>query len=73
MLFGVILLVAMYLLPAPFRSQIVLFGVLCISVSIATYLIRPYGQRPRYWRGNSIQLPASNWQEQLYRLIYRQG
>lgn len=72
-LIGVALFLVAYLLPIPFRAQIFFFSLVCVTLALLTYLVRPHGYTPRYWRGYSINLPPNSWQERLYRLIYRQS
>lgn len=72
-LFAALLFVVAYLLPVPFRGQLYLASFACVALALFTYFMRPYGQRPRYWRGATLNMPPGSWQERLYRLIYRQG
>lgn len=72
-LIGVGLFVVAYLAPVPFRAQLFLAAFICVGLALLTHFARPYGSGPRYWRGKYVNLPASSWQERLYRLIYRQG
>lgn len=61
-----------YLIPAPFRAQLFLLSFVCVGLALLTHFTHGQGGRPPYWRGRYLQLPASSWQERLYRLIYRQ-
>jgi len=72
-LIAVGLFLVAYLLPVPFRGQLFLASILCVGIALFTYFLRPYSGGPRYWRGKYITLPPGNWQERLYRLIYRQA
>lgn len=70
-LIGVGLFAVGYLLPIPFRAQLILIGLLCVVVAVLTHLIQPHGYAQKYWRGRYLDVPSGAWQERLYRLIYR--
>lgn len=70
-LIGVILAVFGYLLPIPFRWQIVLVGIICIAVALLTHFMQPQGYAQKFWRGRYLDVPTGRWQERIYRLIYR--
>jgi hypothetical protein len=48
-------------------------GVLCVIVAVLTYWLLPHGQVRKYWRGRYLDIPTGQWQERLYRLIYRRN
>jgi len=72
-LFGVVLFLGWYLLPVPFRSQLLILAILCVVVAVGTYLMQPQGHVRKYWRGRYLDIPAGDWRERIYRLVYRQG
>lgn len=70
-LFAVVLFVVAYLLPVPFKPQIIMTSFLMVGLAMVTHLTNPNPSGPRRWRGRYITLPPNSWQERLYRLIYR--
>jgi hypothetical protein len=72
-LFGVVLFLGGYLLPVSFKTQLIVLAVLCVVVAVATYLMQPQGRVRHYWRGRYLDIPSGQWQERVYRIIYRQG
>ena len=72
-LFAVAVFVVAYLLPVPFKPQLLLVSFLMVGLAMVTHLANPNPSGPRRWRGGYITLPPSSWQERLYRLVYRQS
>jgi hypothetical protein len=70
-LIGVGLFLIGYLLHIPGAAYFVAAGVVCVLVAVATHFMQPHGYRPKYWRDRPIDLPSSDWQERIYRTIYR--
>jgi hypothetical protein len=71
-LIGVGLFVLGAFLRLPFGGYLVLAGILCVGLAVATYFMHPQGQRPKYWRGRYLDVPSGTWQDRLFRMIYRQ-
>lgn len=71
-LIGVVLFLIGYLLPVPFRSQLIIAGFACGLVALVTYFLHPHGHVRKYWRGRYLDVASSDWRQRLYRLIYRQ-
>ena len=71
-LIGVALFLLGYFLHLPFGGYLIMAGILCVVTAVATYVLQPHGQRPKYWRGRYLDVPAGTWQDRLYRMIYRQ-
>jgi len=69
---GLFIIGAFVLRGAGFGGYLVLIGVACVALAVATYLIHPQGQQPKYWRGKYLDVPSGTWQDRLYRAIYRQ-
>jgi|SRR5581483_8982406 len=65
------LFLAWYLLPFSFRSYLLLASIAFVVIAVVTYFMMPQGRAPKYWRGRYVDLPAQQWQERLYRMIYR--
>ena len=72
-LFGVVLFLGGYLLPVSFKTQLFLLAVLCVAVAVITHLMMPQGRARHYWRGRYLDIPSGDWQERIYRVIYRRG
>src|SRR5689334_17190965 len=53
-LFGVVLFLGWYLLPVPFRTQLLILAILCVVVAVATHLMQPQGHVRKYWRGRYL-------------------
>lgn len=69
-LIGVGLFVVAYLLHI-FTAQLYLASFACVVVALVTYWTYPTGRSTKLWRGSPMSLPASSWQERLYRIVYR--
>ena len=69
-LIGVGLFVVAYLLHV-FAAQLYLASFACIGVALFTYWTYPSGHSAKLWRGSPLSLPPGNWQERLYRIVYR--
>ena len=67
---GLTALVA-WMLPVPFRSELLWLGLAGVAVALLSMLLRPHGHTQQYWRGRPIDLPAESWTDRLYRLLYR--
>jgi hypothetical protein len=74
-LFGVVLFLAWLLVPPsfPLRPQLMVAAIVCVVVAVATYFMQPQGHVRHYWRGRYLDIPSGRWQEQIYRIIYRQS
>jgi len=70
-LIGVGLFLLGYLLHLPFSGWLILAGILCVIVAVATHLMQPQGRKPKFWRGRYLDVPTGAWQDQIYRFIYR--
>ena len=68
---GAALFVAGLLPFVPFRFHLMGAGVLCLIVAFVTWRLQPHGHIRKYWRGRYLDVPTGQWQERLYRLIYR--
>jgi hypothetical protein len=67
------LLLAAYIIPVPFRAQLAVLGIACLAVAIVTHFLQPTGSKPKFWRGRYLDVPTGQWQERLYRMIYRRS
>lgn len=72
-LFAVAIFLVAYLLPIPFRPQLILASFLMVGIAVVTHLANPNPAGPRRWRDRYITLPPNSWQERLYRIVYRQS
>jgi hypothetical protein len=72
-LFAVALFTVAYLLPVPFKAQLLLTSFLLVAVAMVTHLANPNPSGPRRWRDRYVTLPPTSWQERLYRFVYRQS
>jgi len=70
-LIGVVLFLIGYLLRLPFSSYLILAGLLCVAVALATHFMQPQGNRPKYWRGRYLDVPTGAWPDRIFRIIYR--
>jgi hypothetical protein len=67
------MLLVAYFVPLPFRGQLALFGIVCLGLAILTHFLQPMGSKPKFWRGRYLDVPTGQWQDRLYRLIYRRS
>ena len=70
-LIAAVLIMAGILIPGLVKGYLIVGGIACGIVAIATHLIQPQGHVRKYWRGRYLDIPTGRWQEKLYRLIYR--
>ena len=71
-LIAVVLFLIGYLLRFPFSGWLILAAVVCVAVALATYLMHPQSNKPKFWRGRYLDVPMGTWQDRIYRMIYRQ-
>jgi hypothetical protein len=71
LLVGLLLALAAWMLPLPFRPQLLLIGLVLVGVALLSMLLRPHGRSQPYWRGRPVSLSSDSWAERLYRLLYR--
>jgi hypothetical protein len=71
LLIGVLAALVAWMLPIPFKQEVLVLGVVLGGVALLSMLVRPQGRQQRYWRGRPVELPAEGWTDRLYRLLYR--
>ena len=71
LLVGALAALVGWMLPVPFRQEVLWIGLALAAVALLSMLLRPQGRTQRYWRGRPVDLPAESWTDRLYRLLYR--
>ena len=71
LLVGALTALVGWMLPVPFRQEVLWVGLALAVVALLSMLVRPQGRAQHYWRGRPVDLPAESWSDRLYRLLYR--